>query len=73
MLVNIGSKVLNATHLGQKAKSVVKKVGKVAVGSGLALGGIAAFNQLTGGQPNPSVRMVRTRGGLERAIRGGNR
>ncbi|MAB65420.1 MAG: hypothetical protein CL662_01135 [Bacteroidetes bacterium] len=74
MLNIIGSKLMNHHGLGQKAKSVAKKVGKVAMGAGV--GGVAvlgAIGAATGGLDPPVAKMVRSRGGLERAIRGGNR
>ena len=69
MLNIIGSKLMNQHGLGQKAKSVASKVGKVAMGA--AAGGVAAM-ALSGGisLDPPIAKMVRTRGGLERAIRG---
>ncbi len=72
MLNIIGSKLMGHHGLGQKAKSIAKKVGKVALGAGV--GGVAAM-ALSGGLTldRPAAKMVRTRGGLERAIRGGNR
>jgi len=72
MLNIIGSKLMGHHGLGQKAKAVASKVGKVAMG-GLA-GGVAAM-ALSGGLTldRPAAKMVRSRGGLERAIRGGNR
>jgi len=73
MLSVFGNKLHNAHGLGQKAESVAKKVGKVALGVGKAavgtvgvLGAIGAVS----GFDQPGVKMVRQRGGLERAIRG---
>tara|TARA_R110002072_G_scaffold96464_7_gene212224 strand:- start:348 stop:560 length:213 start_codon:yes stop_codon:yes gene_type:complete len=69
----LGTKIINTHGLGQKAMNVSKKVGKVALNSAKVLGGavatIGAIGALTGFD-NPGVKMVHTRGGLERTIRG---
>tara|TARA_R100000278_G_scaffold77243_1_gene60085 strand:- start:3530 stop:3739 length:210 start_codon:yes stop_codon:yes gene_type:complete len=69
MIQTLGDKLSMSHGLGQKAKSVAKKAGKVALGTvGVlgAIGAVAGFDQ-------PGAKMVRQRGGFERMIRGGNR
>ena len=73
MINTLGNKLSMSHALGQKAIRVSKKVGKVALNSAKVLGGavatIGAIGALTGFD-NPGVKMVHTRGGLERTIRG---
>ena len=76
MLSVFGNKLHNAHGLGQKAESVAKKVGKVALTAGKVFaGGVATLGAIGAvtGFDQPGAKMVRQRGGLERAIRGGNR
>ena len=73
MLSVFGNKLQNAHGLGQKAESVAKKVGKVAITSAKVLGGTIGVLGAIGavaGFDQSGVKMVRQRGGLERAIRG---
>ena len=73
MLSVFGNKLQNAHGLGQKAESVAKKVGKVALGVGKAtvgaIGLLGAIGAVSGFDQS-GVKMVRQRGGLERSIRG---
>jgi hypothetical protein len=70
MNTTLGNKLIHKNHgLGQKAISVAKKAGKVVIGGTALLGAIGAVS----GFDQPGAKMVRQRGGLERAIRGGNR
>lgn len=76
MLSVLGNKLAMSHGLGQKSKSVAKKVGKVALTAGKVFaGGVAALGAIgaVAGFDKPGATMVRQRGGLERAIRGGNR
>ena len=66
MINTIGDKLHNSHGLGMKAKSVAMKVGKAALGTIGVLGAVGAV----AGFDRPPVKMVRQRGGLERAIRG---
>ena len=69
MHTTLGTKLTHNAHgLGQKALSVAKKAGKVALGTVGVLGAIGAVT----GFDQSGAKMVRQRGGLERAIRGGN-
>lgn len=65
MLNIIGSKLMNQHGLGQKAKSVASKVGKVAMGA--ATGGVAAL-ALSGGLEGGATA-VRQIGRIQRALK----
>jgi len=75
MLSVFGNKLSMSQGLGQKAKSVASKVAKVAIpvakGFGATVAAMGAIGAVAGFD-KPDVKMVRSRGGLERAIRGGN-
>lgn len=75
MLSVFGNKLSMSHGLGQKAKSVASKVAKVAIpvakGFGATVATLGAIGAVTGFD-QPGAKMVRQRGGLERAIRGGN-
>lgn len=75
MLSVFGNKLSMSHSLGQKAKSVASKVAKVAIpvakGLGVTVASLGAIGAVAGFD-RPPVKTVRSRGGLERAIRGGN-
>ena len=64
----MGSKLIPSHGFGQKAKSVMKKVNKVALGGGVTAATLAGAKFLS--DVNPDVQMVRQKGTLERALRG---
>ena len=76
MLSVFGNKLSMSHGLGQKAKSVASKVAKVAIpvakGFGATVATLGAIGAVAGFDNKSDVKMVRSRGGLERAIRGGN-
>lgn len=65
MLNIIGSKLMNHHGLGQKAKSVASKVGKVAMGA--AAGGVAAL-AVSGGLEGGAAA-VRQVGRIQRTLK----
>lgn len=72
MLSVFGNKLQNAHGLGQKAESVAKKVGKVAITSAKVLGGTIGVLGAIGavaGFDKPMVEQNRQRGAIERTLR----
>ncbi len=61
-----GKKHSKSTDYGSKLKNIVKKGAKI-YGGGLAVMGVIGA---VSGFDKPGAKMVRSRGGLERAIRG---
>ena len=73
MIHTLGNKLVMSHGLGQKSHSVGKKVLKTAITAGKVFGGgVAALGAIgaVAGFDKPAAKMVRQRGGLERAIRG---
>jgi hypothetical protein len=73
MISVLGNKLAMSHGLGQKSHTVGKKVLKTAITAGKVFGGgVAALGAIgaVAGFDKPGVKMVRQRGGLERAIRG---
>lgn len=73
MIQTLGNKLVMSHGLGQKSHSVGKKVLKTAITAGKVFGGgVAALGAIgaVAGFDKPAAKMVRQRGGLERAIRG---
>jgi len=73
MLSVLGNKLVMSHGLGQKSHTVGKKVLKTAITAGKVFGGgVAALGAIgaVAGFDKPAAKMVRQRGGLERAIRG---